>query len=250
MNRKHILSTLCASLLLFEYGAASILAAVGPKYEAIKLTESGTIVGVVRFDGPAPAPRSLEVSGDDKICHQEPIPAEDLVVSSDGKIRWAVASIKKIKKGKPFSAEDPENPVALNQKGCRFVPHVIVVPTGRTFRILNSDGILHNTHLLPKKNGLWNKAMPPQVKHLDTKFKRSERIPVKCDVHAWMKGWIIVTDHPYCEVTGPDGTFRMENVPVGTQTLEVWHETLGKLKQQVTVKAGEETALEFVFKKK
>lgn len=236
-----LLSLLCADALR---------AAAPPRYEEVELKESGVIVGVVKFDGPTPARKKLKVTGDDKICYEKPILNEDLVVSEDRKLKWAVASIKKIKRGKPFPKEDPDNPVSLDQKGCQFVPHVVVVPVGRTFRFMNNDGILHNTHVMAKKNAAFNKAMAPQVKHLDSKFKRSERIVVKCDVHAWMRGWIIVTNHPYCEITGDDGTFRMENVPVGTYTLEVWHETLGKQKREVTVKSGEETRLDFVFKKK
>ncbi len=96
------------------------------------------------------------------------------------------------------------------------------------------------------KNETVNKAMPAPVKKLDVSFDRKERIRVGCDVHKWMGAWIIVTEHPYYAATGKDGTFRFENVPVGTHTVRIWHEKLGKQEKEVTVTAGEETQVEFV----
>ncbi len=224
--------------------------ALGQRYKGAPVEQGGVIVGVVKFDGKAPKAKTLKVKTDDKICHEEPILSEKLVVSEDGKVQWAVASIKKIRQGKAFPEADPDKPVALDQKGCRFVPHVVVIPQKQKLRILNSDGVLHNVHLLTKKNQFFNKAMPGQVKHLDVSFKRAERIPVKCDVHAWMRAYIIVAEHPYYAVTGSDGSFRLEDVPPGTHKIEIWHETLGKQVKEVTVKAGEEASVEFVLEKK
>jgi plastocyanin len=248
--------------------AAPALAEAKGRYQEVELGQSGTIVGVVSFDGEVPKPKKLEVAVKDEACHKGPIYSEDLVVSDDKKIKWAVASIKKIKQGKPFPKE-PLGPVpgcfaadseasaggslpaaGLDQKGCRFNPHVVLLPERQTLRLYNNDGILHNVHTYGKFNTPLNKAMPETLKELDVSFKRRERIRVKCDIHKWMGAWIIVAEHPYYAVTGSDGAFRLENVPVGTHKVEVWHETLGKQQQQVTVRAGEETRLEFVFKKK
>ncbi len=219
------------------------------KYEEVELKESGTIVGVVNFEGKIPKRKRLKVTTDVEHCGKKPIPNDDLVVSKDGKVRWVVASIKKISSGNPFPTADAENPVQLDQKGCRFRPHVVVVPEHRTLRILNSDGILHNVHVWAMKNEAVNRAMPGKVKSMDVSFDRRERIRVGCDVHKWMGAWIIVADHPYYAVTGKDGTFRFENVPVGTHTVRIWHEKLGKQEKEVTVTAGEETQVEFVCKR-
>lgn len=237
------------------------------RYQEVELTESGTIVGVVVFDGKVPDPKRLDVVTEDQACHKGPIYSEELIVSADKKIKWAVASIKKIKQGKPFpkgplgpvparmaekgsSGDDSTPVVGLDQNGCRFDPHVVLVAERQSMRIFNSDGILHNVHTYAKFNKPLNKAMPETLEQMDVSFKRRERVRVKCDIHKWMGGWIVVAEHPYYAVTGDDGTFRMEKVPVGTHTIEVWHETLGKQQQQVTVKADEETRLEFVLKNK
>lgn len=219
-------------------------------YEATDVKDGGAIVGTVRFEGKIPKRRKLKITGADKPCHAKPIPNDDLVVSKDGKIRWAVVSIKRIDQGKSFPQADPENPVVLDQRGCRFHPHVVVVPQERPLKILNSDGILHNVHLFAKKNEPFNRSMPGRVKELNVTFDRSERIRVGCDVHKWMGSWIVVAKHPYYAVTGKDGAFRMENVPAGAYTVQVWHEKLGKQEQEVTVSPGADAEIEFVLKKK
>ena len=218
------------------------------KYKEVELQESGTIVGVVKFDGERPKRKKLNVTADHDVCGKKPIPNDDLVVSKGLGVRWAVVSISKIGSGKPFPAEDPENPVQLDQNGCRFRPHVVVVPEERTLQILNSDGILHNVHIFAMKNEAVNRAMLGRVTSMDVSFDRKERIRVGCGVHKWMSAWIVVAEHPYFAVTGKDGTFRLENVPVGTHTVKIWHEKLGKQEREVTVTPGQDTRVEFVLK--
>ncbi len=221
-------------------------------YEGVEVEDGGTIVGVVRFDGEAPKRRRLAIAGSDEICRKKPIPSENLVVAKEGKtIRWAIASIKKIKKGKPFPEQDEANPYVLDQVGCRFRPHVVVVPKDRPLKIRNSDGILHNVHLYAKKNEPFNRSMPgARVKELVVTFDWAEIIRVGCDVHKWMSGWVVVAKHPYTAVTGKDGAFRLDNIPAGTYKVQVWHEKLGKQTKEVTVNAGEEVQLDFAFKAK
>ncbi len=239
------------------FGLVTIVASVclntGPaaaaKYEAVDVKDGGTIAGIVRWEGEIPKRHRLKVRSADKPCHTKPIPNEDLVVSKDAKVRWVVAYIKKIDQGKPFDI-DPDNPITLDQKGCRFRPHIVVVPKHQPLRILNSDGVLHNVHLHAKKNEPFNRSMPGRVKQLDVNFYYSERIRVGCDVHRWMAGWIVVAKHPYYAVTGKNGAFRFEGVPSGNYTVEIWHEKLGKKQAEVTVTPGGETTVEFVLKQK
>lgn len=223
--------------------------AKGKRYEAADVENGGTIVGVVRFDGKVPTRKTLKVTTSDQPCHREPILSEVLVVSGDKGVQWAVASIKGIRRGKPFPTEDPDNPIRLDQKGCRFIPHVLLAPQGQTLKILNSDGVLHNVHSHAKKNRAFNKAQPAKVKQLDASFKRPERVRISCDVHSWMGAWIVVTGHPYHAVTGSDGTFRLEDVPPGNYVVEIWHETLGTQTKELTVSPGVETQVEFVLTK-
>ncbi len=219
------------------------------KYKPMEVKNGGTIVGVVNWEGAIPKQRTLTVAGQDKPCHVKPIQNEDLVVSADAKVRWVVAYIKKIAHGKPFSI-DADNPAILNQHGCQFSPHIVVVPQGEPLNILNSDGILHNVHLYAKKNEPFNRSMPGGMKKLDVTFDYTERIHVGCDIHPWMSSWVVVAKNPYYAVTGADGTFRFENVPAGTYTVVIWQEKLGKQKANVTVTAGGEVRVEFTLKQK
>ncbi|MHC4443279.1 MAG: carboxypeptidase regulatory-like domain-containing protein [Planctomycetota bacterium] len=254
--------------LLFGVSMERLDAAARSRYKEVDLKESGAIVGVVKYDGKVEKPKRLDITTEEHVCHKDPIYSEELVVSADKRIKWAVVSIKKIKQGKPFpkgplgvpvkdnpSKEDPKKPAKpkvaqIDQIGCRFVPHIAVVPEGKPLKVLNSDDILHNVHTYSKFNRKLNKAMPKTMKEMDVSFKRRERIKLRCDIHKWMAGWIVVAEHPYYAVTGEKGKFQLEKVPVGTHKVEVWHETLGKQEKEVTVKAGEKTKVEFVFKKK
>ena len=115
---------------------------------------------------------------------------------------------------------------------------------------MNSDGILHNVHTLSEKNPPFNRAQPKYLKEISEKFAKAEIIPVRCDVHGWMSGWIVVTDNPYHDVTPADGRFKFDSVPVGKYTLEFWHEALGKATQQVEVKINEVANVTFEFQMK
>jgi hypothetical protein len=75
----------------------------------------------------------------------------------------------------------------------------------------------------------------------------TELIQLKCDVHPWMKAFVVVSPTPYFSTTGDDGAFSITGLPAGTYTLEAWHETFGTKTAQVTVKDGETAEATFEF---
>jgi plastocyanin len=133
----------------------------------------------------------------------------------------------------------PPKEAVLDQVKCEYAPHVLVVPAGGTVKIKNSDGILHNVHTVSKENIPFNRAQPKFMKEITETLAKPEAIAVRCDVHGWMSGWIVVTDNVFYDVSQADGTFKLADVPAGKYTIEVWHEKLGKTTQEVEVKAGE-----------
>lgn len=182
--------------------------------------------------------KDKEVCGDFKL---DPV----LVVGSQGEVKNAVIQIADLK----HAVSVPKEAV-VDQVKCEYVPHVLAIPVGATVKIKNSDGILHNVHSFSEKNSPFNRAQPKYLKEISEKFISPEVISLRCDVHGWMSGWIVVSESPFYYVTSADGSFKLESVPVGKYTLEVWHETLGNTTQSVEVKLGEVTHVTFEFQMK
>ncbi len=218
----------------------------GPTPATVTAASSGgTISGRVIFVGDPPQAKKIKVTKDNEKCGSE-ITAEDLVVGSDKGIQNAVVSVVGLK-GSPSK---PDKTPTLDQKGCVFRPHVVVAPVGVGVDILNNDGVLHNFHTHSSKNIPMNRAQPGFKKKMTESFGQVETIKVVCDAHPWMMAWIVITDHPYISATDAGGAFKIGNVPPGNHTIEIWHESLGKVTKTVTVKAGEEARLNIELAKK
>jgi hypothetical protein len=190
----------------------------------------GTVEVEVKYNG-APVIEKIKVNKDTEKCGTEAV-VEKVVVGSNKGLSNAVASVAGAK-GAPTAKK-----AVLDQQGCKFVPHVLAMAPGEV-EIKNSDDILHNIHTYSTANPPLNKAQPKFKKVMNEKFEKPEIIKVTCDVHSWMLGWIAVMPHPYFGISDASGVAKIENVPAGKQTIEVWHETLGKVTKDVEVKPGQ-----------
>ncbi len=231
-----------AIVLVVLVGFAVFL--VLPPPASVEAQGGGTIVGEVKFSGEVPAPAKVKVNKDGEVCGQEKA-SEALVVGSNKGVKWAVVSLLDGKGAKP----DTTKKAVLDQNGCAFTPHVVLVPAGGSLDILNNDGILHNFHTFSTANPPINKAQPKFKKVMAEKFDKPEIVQIKCDAHSWMAGWIVVTDSPFSAVTDDAGSFKIEGVPAGKHKVQVWHETLGKQVREIEVKAGETVKVAFELKK-
>ena len=209
-------------------------------YDGGAVSDGGSVSGVVKFKGAAPAPKKLEITKDKEVCAKSGKTDPSLIVSG-GNLVNAVVSITDIKKGKKMEAKK----VAMDQNGCEYKPHVLAMAAGSSVDILNPDGILHNVHSYSKANSPFNMAQPKFKKTITVKVDKPEVINLKCDVHGWMNAWLFVAANPYFSVTDNSGSFKLTDVPAGTYNVEVWHETLGKASQKVTVKAKADTKVSF-----
>ena len=210
---------------------------------------ASSITGTVTFDGKVPALKPLAMEAD-PVCakkHEKPVPNEMLALGSGNTMGNIMVWVSKgLPAGKTFPT--PKTPVVLDQKGCVYVPHVMGIMVGQTYRILNSDGVLHNIHTLPKVNPSFNKGMPPTLKEATTVFNKPEEVfHIKCDVHPWMSAWIAVFTHPFFSVTGTDGKFNISGLDPGTYEITAWHERLGTQTASITVGANETKAQNFKF---
>lgn len=206
----------------------------------------GSIKGTVRLTGAAPEPKKLRVTIDQYVCGKEK-EAEDVVLSPEKGIRNAVVSLQNPPTG--AKREAPWPPAQIDQKQCVFVPRVVVVPVGGTVEFLNSDRLLHNVKSFSKANAPFNKAQP-KARTIPVAFKEPEIIRVECDLHSWMRSWVVVADHPFYAVTNDQGEFVLDNVPPGKYVLQVWQESLGTVTKEVIVGDGTTAPLAVEMRKK
>src|SRR5262249_11459114 len=134
---------------------------------------AGTVTGTVVFDGKPPALRPIAMDAE-PVCakkHSGPAPNEALGLGSGSSMRHILVFVSKgLPAGKKFPV--PTTAVTLDQDGCVYKPHVMGIMVGQTYKILNSDGILHNIHTLPKVNASFNRGQPPTVKEMTTTFPK------------------------------------------------------------------------------
>ncbi len=208
---------------------------------------AGSVSGKVSFNGTPPAPSKLDTGADPTCAAHSPqgVPNEELLVTNGGLQNVFIYVKEGLPAGQTYPA--PAVKAVLDQKGCRYVPHVLGLRTGQELEVLNSDPTLHNVHGLPKASKEFNLGMPIQGMKLKRKFDKAEvMVKFKCDVHPWMSAYVGVLDHPFFSVSAADGAFEIKDLPAGTYTLEAWHEKLGTQTAQVTVGDGA-AAEDFTF---
>lgn len=252
MNDKHInmRSTTNTLRLAVGLGAALVWAGVAVAGSSMTAAAAGsTITGTVTFDGKPPALKPIAMDADPMCAkkHSAPVPNEMLVLGGGQTMGNIMVWVSKgLAAGKTWPA--PKAPVVLDQNGCEYKPHVMGIMVGQTYRILNSDGILHNVHALPKINPGFNRPMPPTVKEANATFSKPEPVfQIKCDVHPWMNAYIGVFTHPFFSVTGTDGKFTISGLDPGTYEITAWHERLGTQTATVTVSANDTKTQNFKF---
>jgi plastocyanin len=192
----------------------------------------GMIRGAVRFTGAAVEPKKLPVTVDQSVCGKEK-DAEDIVLSPEKGIRNVVVSLQPPPPGAKWPVALPI--VQMDQEQCVFVPRVVVVPAGGTVEFLNTDRLLHNLHSDSKGNPTFNRTQP-RGRTIPIVLKEPEIIRVDCDLHPWMRAWVVVAEHPFYAITNDQGEFMLDNVSPGEYTLQLWHESLGAVTQDVTVR--------------
>jgi plastocyanin len=216
--------TICASLL-----SLIVAWAVSPAAAA----DWGSIKGRFVLDGPPPTLTPLVVNKDQYCIDKKPV-NQTVVVGDDGGLANAVVYIylgrhDKIDINPEYTAQMSE-PVELNNSGCSFHPHVVLVRAGQTLDIKNSDPVGHNTKIDGRKN-TFNQTVPAGAT-IPYVVQQAEPMPapISCSIHTFMKGVLVVEDHPYMVASADDGTFEIKDIPAGEHEFQFWHEASGYMK--------------------
>lgn len=215
---------------------------------AVDPSTAAAVKGKISFEGTAPAPAALSVKGNPEcaVFHKGgSVASEELVVNGDA-LQNVFVYVKEGLEG--YSFAPPQEPVVIENKGCLYVPHVAGAMVGQSVSFLNQDTTLHNIHSYPKSQKAFNLGLPLIGMKQTKKFEAPEiMVPLKCDVHPWMLGYIGVLPHPYFAVSDASGQFELRGLPPGEYTVEAWHEKLGAQTQKITVGAQETKEIGFKF---
>jgi plastocyanin len=218
---------------------------------AVNPATTGSISGIIHFDGKAPARIPIDMSADPACALATTPNLTEQIIVADHKLANVYVYIKS---GIPDATAPANTPaVVLDQKGCRYIPHVIAIQQGGSVEFRNSDPTMHNIHTAPNQVG--NEAVDlsetPMGKPQTQQFKSAEiMLPVRCDNHPWMSAFINIAPNHYFAVTADDGTFTLPNLPPGTYTLAAVHEKLGEQDIQITVPAKAVVKATFTFAEK
>ena len=189
-------------------------------YKEIEVTNGGTISGTVKFNGPKPPANSIIVEKDQDACGTSH-PNTSAPGLGDG-IANAIVYLDTVMTGRPFGAA----PIVtkLDQLRCEFVPHLQIVRTGTHIVVSNSDKVIHNFHLFLNGKTVVNEVEPDGAPPHEITLTETGLNYVICDVHPWMRGFVMVTSHPYYALTDSNGRYSLTNVPPGRYTLKMWRD--------------------------
>ena len=178
--------------------------------------------------------------------YQTPPTTETVVTGAGNTLADVVIYISA---GAPDEAA-PSTSANFDQKGCRYLPHVLAFQVNQELKISNDDQTSHNIHPLAKVNREWNKSQPPGTPPISEKYDKMEFIPVKCNIHPWMHGTFAVLKNSHYAISGDDGGFKLPNLPPGKYTVTAWQESYGEQTQDVTIAGSETKTVNFNFKAK
>lgn len=256
MSNRRLLAVSTTLLLLFLVGCSKEEApppvatqpTAAPTAPPVDPATAATVAGKVTFKDGKPKRARIAMDADAfcKAAHTQAVLSEQVMLNDNGTLRNVLVYVKEGLGGHAFPPA--KTPVVLDQKGCVYTPHVVGVQVSQEMHVMNSDQTTHNIHPTPEVNREWNESQPPGADHLVKTFAREElAIPVKCNIHPWMRSYISVFKHPFFAVTKEDGSFEIKGLPPGDYTIAAWHEKYGETTQKVTVGPKESKTVEFVI---
>lgn len=207
---------------------------------------NGTIAGKVILSGTPPKSLVIDMSKEPECVKLNPKQrmTEDTLTGPGNALKNVVVFISA---GAPLTSSPQAIPVTMNQQNCHYTTRVLAFQVEQEVKITNSDPLTHNIHPMPVTNREWNKVQLKVSPPLVSSFTRPEFIPVKCNLHSWMRAYFAIMPTSYFAVTGEDGQFSIPELPPGKYTITAWHETYGTRNQEITVVAGQLATVDFTY---
>jgi plastocyanin len=250
MSMKKALSILCCAIALAGAGCKkSAENGAAQNYVTIDAATAGTISGTIHFSGATPARVPIDM-GQDPVCSLADANLTEQYVVHDGGLQNVFVYVKDGLGNKVYAA--PSAPVVVDQKGCRFTPHVIGVMAGQLIKFTNSDATMHNVHMTPAlatNQSVDISEAPNGAGETRTLATPELMIPVRCNNHPWMQAFINVAANPFYAVSDADGHFTIKGLPPGTYTVVADHEVLGTQTATITVASKQTAKQDFTFAK-
>jgi hypothetical protein len=234
MRKLSKITPLCFSVSLFS--SVALFCAVILTCSTARAAEWATLTGRIVYDGKVPKPIPIEPTKDQAVCSKHKLFDEGYLIDDKGGVANAVIMLKtKNVAVNPEYEKTATDKVVLDNKNCRFEPHVTVLRTSQTLVVRNSDPapVSHNTNIAPLINAAINPVLAAGGDPIEQKFEAEEGVPIKvgCNIHPWMGAYLIVRKDPYAAVTDKDGKFTLKDLPAGSELeFVLWEENPGYLK--------------------
>ena len=216
-------------------------------YQVIEVHDGGTISGMVKWSGDTVKPPSVPITKDPDVCDPEKAKTRDmerLVIGPGGGVENTVVYLVDVARGKAMDL--PQERRALDQKSCRYVPHVSLVPADTDYMLKSSDPILHTIHMEGAAD--FNLPFPFQNQFISRTLRKPGIIDLKCNAgHTWMNGVVMVVRHPYYAVTNERGEFELGNVPAGEYQIAAWHESWKVAREEPTLDVASQKMTKRIF---
>ena len=206
---------------------------------------AGAILGRAELVG-TPTAREPIPGALDHGCSSSRTLRSERVIAPQGKLPNVFVRVTRGLEGMTFAV--PTEAAVLEQVGCHFHPHVLGAQAYQPIRFVNRDPRAHDIRSAAATGQRFRVKLAAHGTRVQ-QFDHEETMPIRCELHGWMTGYLAIVDHPYFAVTGEDGTYAIRNLPPGTYTLEAWHEVYGTTTTEVRLAAKETATALFTFRK-
>jgi hypothetical protein len=212
------------SMVVASAVLALVAALSAQDYQVISVHDGGTISGTVKWSGPMPHLTPFVINKDPLICDpnsQKTRDLERLIVGPQAGVANTVVFLKDVSHGKAMDL--PQQRRFLDQRHCRYEPHILLVPSSASLQMKSSDATLHTIHM--DGAATYNLPFPFTNQVITRDMPTVGLVNLRCNGgHTWMNAEMFVVPHPYYAVTDESGKFELSDVPPGEYELVAWHE--------------------------